>query len=165
MSEFFFSQCVVATAFLVGIASFQFKYRRHVLYGWCVAAVLNSIHFFILGRPAPGALVFVNAIRFLIAAFTSSRYWMIIFMLLSIVGFALTFKHPLSLLALFSTLLGTYGSFHSDDRKMRLILMVCTTIWVLHNVLAFTPVAAVMELAFLASNVIGYRRIYGRLKI
>ena len=38
--------------------------------------------------------------------------------------------------------------------------MVGVSLWIIHNVLARTPVAVAMEISFLASNVIGYRRFY-----
>lgn len=44
-------------------------------------------------------------------------------------------------------------------------LAVCASLWVVHNAIIGSPVATVMELAFLASNAIGWRRFHGRAKM
>ena len=38
--------------------------------------------------------------------------------------------------------------------------MVCAVTWMIHNYIAGSPVAVLMETTFLVSNVIGYWRIY-----
>jgi hypothetical protein len=68
-------------------------------------------------------------------------------------------------LALASTLLGTWASFQPNDRTVRATLAVCASLWVVHNAIIGSPVATVMELAFLASNAIGWRRFHGRAKM
>ena len=38
--------------------------------------------------------------------------------------------------------------------------MACAVTWMVHNFIAGSPVAVLMEITFLISNLIGYRRIY-----
>ena len=85
---------------------------------------------------------------------------MYFFFFVSVCAFFLTFKNSLSYLALVATLLGTYASFLSSDRTMRILIMIGTTIWLVHNILAITPVAAIMEAFLLTSNIVGYRRFH-----
>lgn len=48
---------------------------------------------------------------------------------------------------------------------MRATLAVCASLWVVHNAIIGSPVATLMELAFLASNAAGWRRFHGRASI
>jgi len=124
----------------------------------------NACHFFILGRPGPGTLYVTMGARSLTAAFSVNRKMMVLFLGLALVGFVLSYKSPLGFLGLSGTLLATYGSFQKTDRRVRVFFMLSATIWMIHNILARTPVAVLMEATFLTSNVLGYRRLHRRAK-
>jgi len=160
MNDFLLSQILAAIAFACGVISFQCKRRRSILLWLCGSTVVNACHFFVLDRPAPGALLLILAARSLTAAFRVNRRLMYLFMGLVLVGFFFSYKNPLSFLALCATLLATYGGFQRTDKRVRVILMMCAAIWVVHNALAKTPVAALMEATFLTSNLVGYWRFY-----
>jgi hypothetical protein len=162
MDTFIVSQYIAGVSFLIGICSFQFKTRRQILLCWFFADAINALHFFVLGRPAAVALLCVSASRFLTAAHTKDRRWMYLFFVLTIAGFSATYQHPVSFLVLISGILGTYGTFHQADKSVRMALLFCSVLWVIHNVIVGSPVAVVMELSYLASNVIGLWRHHGR---
>jgi hypothetical protein len=42
------------------------------------------------------------------------------------------------------------------------MMMVSSLVWIVHNILAFTPAAVVLETFFLGSNVFAYYRFYIR---
>ena len=160
MSTFVLSQILAGIAFALGVVSFQFKERRSVLLCLFFLTLFNSSHFFLLGRPGPAVLLILIGLRFLTAILSTNRALMYLFLFLSLGAFLLTFTSPLNLLALIAVLLGTYGSFQPDGRTMRIILMLGNALWLIHNLLASTPVATLMEASFLVSNLLGYRRFY-----
>ncbi len=160
MDSFLLSQVLAAVAFLCGVISFQLKKRRNVLLWLCASALSNAAHFFVLGRAGAGTLYGVMGIRVFTAAFTIDRRFMYLFMALILVGFYLSYERPLDILALFGAMLATYGNFQASDRKVRLYYMACAVTWMVHNFIAGSPVAVLMETTFLVSNLIGYRRIY-----
>ena len=157
---FILSQILAGLAFACGLASFQFKGRQGILLFLSASCVFNSAHFFVLDRPGAAAVTLLTALRFIVAVFTVDRRAMYFFLFASVTAFFLTFHNSLSYLALFATLLGTYASFLSSDRRMRILIMIGTSTWLIHNVLAVTPVAVAMEASFLISNIIGYMRFY-----
>lgn len=160
MSLFVFSQILAALAFLFGMASFQFKPRKTVLICIFFCAIFNASHFLVLERYAAGTLIFINALRFLVAAFFPSQRWMWVFIGLSFVSFVFTWQDWVSLLGLAATLIGTVGTFKHTDREVRIYLMWVSAFWVLHNLLVGSPVAMLMEGCFLLSNYWGLRRFY-----
>lgn len=164
MSRFLLSQVIAAIAFGCGAVSFQSRSRRSILLWLAGSSLANSCHFFILGRATPGTLFLIMSTRSLAAAFTVNRKVMYLFFGLILVGFSFSYTDPLGFLGLFGTLSGTYASFQSTDRRVRVIMMVSNASWMVHNILVRTPVAAVMEATFLTSNVLGYWRFHRRNK-
>jgi hypothetical protein len=165
MSTFLLSQLLAALAFAAGLAAFQFRARPAILRSWAVCAALNGTHFLLLDVPGAATLAAMISVRFLIASFTSDRRIMVLFMVLAVAGFLATVTRPVGFLALAATLLGTWASFQPSDRTVRATLAVCASLWVAHNAIIGSPVATVMELAFLGSNAIGWRRFHGRAKM
>jgi hypothetical protein len=158
MTPFILSQILAALTLITGMTAFQFRERKHILLGWCVAASLAAAHFFILGRIEAGMLVAVTALRFLVSSFTTDARLMYLFMGLSVAGFALTYSSPVSFLALTATLIGTYGSFHGSEKAVRYTMMVTEVLWATHNLLVWSPVAVIMEILFFSSNLVGLLR-------
>ena len=161
MSTFALSQLLAGVAFVFGLASVQFKARHHVLLCLYVSTAFNGAHFFLLDRPGPGALMFLIGIRYLVAIRTTDRKVLIFFLLVTCGILLVTAKTPVSLLALCGALLGTYGSFQPRGRTVRLYFMGGNVSWLSHNILAWTPVGIVMEIAFLTSSLVGFWRHYG----
>lgn len=160
LTPFFWSQLFATAAFACGLASFQFRKRRTFLLLLISLALLNSCHFFLLDRAAPGCMLILTAMRYWTAMFTQRREALLLYLVVAIVACILTYNGPLSLLALVAVVLGTCGSFQRSDRIMRLCFLGGNSTWLTHNILAGTPVATLMEAAFLMSNIIGYRRFY-----
>ena len=158
MTPFILSQILAALTLITGMTAFQFRERKHILLGWCVAASLAAAHFFILGRIEAGMLVAVTALRFLVSSFTTDARLMYLFMGLSVAGFALTYSTPVSFLALTATLIGTYGSFHGTEKAVRYTMMVTEVLWATHNLIVWSPVAVIMEILFFSSNLVGLLR-------
>jgi hypothetical protein len=158
MSPFLISQLLAACTLATGMAAFQFKERKHILRGWCVAALFGAAHFYILGSNEACFLVAITAVRFLISSFNTDARLMYFFMALAIGGYAVTYENPVSVLALAATLTGTYGSFHGSANAVRYAMMTAEVLWVVHNLIIWSPVAVVMEVLFFASNLIGLLR-------
>ena len=123
-----------------------------------VCNILNASHFFLLGRPGPAALLLATGARHLTATVTTDRRVLFVFLFGTAGIFLATASNPLGLMACIGTLIATYGSFQANSRSLRLFHMVGNSLWIVHNILAQTPVGAIMEVAFLTSNVVGYLR-------
>ncbi len=60
------------------------------------------------------------------------------------------------------SLLSTMAAFLAADRAFRLWMMASSVIWIVHNIIAATPAAVILETFFLGSNVVAYYRFYVR---
>ncbi|MBM4002471.1 MAG: YgjV family protein [Planctomycetes bacterium] len=162
MTPFFWSQVVAACAFSCGLASYQLRQRRMVLLCLTCLATLNAVHFLLLDRHTPAVMMVLTASRYVTAIYSKRRRYLYLFLVVAVIGAAVTFDGPLSWLSMAAVLCGTVGSFHASDRSMRLCFMCGNSCWLVHNLLAITPVATVMEASFLISNVLGYWKFYLR---
>ncbi|MGI9291426.1 MAG: YgjV family protein [Gammaproteobacteria bacterium] len=158
MTPFLLSQILATCTLITGMVAFQLPERTHILRGWCLAALFAAAHFFVLGSVEAGVLILVTALRFMISSFTTDKRLMYLFMALAVGGFALTYQTPVSWLALAATLIGTWGSFYGTANAVRYSMMSTELIWVIHNLLVWSPVAVVMEVLFFTSNFIGWLR-------
>ena len=160
MSYFLLSQVIATIAFVLGVVSFQSRSRRSILFWLSSSAFVNAGHFFVLSRTTPGVLYLITGSRSLVAAFTANRKVLYLLLGTILVGFYFSYEGPLGFVGLFATLLATYGSFQQAHQTVRVFFMLSATSWMVHNILAGTPVAALMEATFLTSNLIGYWRFH-----
>jgi len=161
MPTFFWSQGLAAAALACGLISYQCRDRRSVLAWLTALALLNAGHFWLLERATPALLLLVTACRYACAICYRPRWLAGVFLAAAIAGVAWSFDGPLSWLALAAACGGTIGSFQGSDRVMRLCFLWGNSCWLLHNLLAGTPTATLMEAAFLSSNLVGYWRRFG----
>ena len=162
MSVYLVSQVLVGIAILFDILSFQFKDRNRIIQCLFVSGILISTHFFLLGHQTAGFLMLVATLRYLTSMFTTSGRAMKVFIGLALIVTAFSYEGVLSILSLCGTAFHTAGAFSKDDRRLRILMIVGTLFWLPHNYLASSPVAVIMELLFLSSNLVGYYRHYLR---
>ena len=162
MSSFALSQILIAIAIGCDLLSFQFKARQRILVCLCCSCLLISAHFALLGLWTAMGLAFLAAIRMVASYLTTSKRVMGVFIVAAVLTAVLTYHGLLSVLSCLGAIFGTVGSFCREDRQLRLVMMCATSFWLVHNILAGTPTAVVMEALFLGSNFLGYYRFYLR---
>ncbi|MBV2129150.1 YgjV family protein [Arsukibacterium indicum] len=152
------SQLLAAIAFGCGIFAFWQQQRSSMLRFWFISAVLNASHFGLLGQYEAALFVGLTAIRFLVAAIQPRQHWMLLFMAGATAILLTSYSSPLNLLPYAAAMLGTYGSFQTRLGRVRLCMAIGASCWIIHNMLVGSPVAVLMELAFLLSNLVGFLR-------
>lgn len=160
MSSFVLSQVLVGIAICFDILSFQFKERTKIVACLLVSCILIAVHFMLLGHWTAVCLGILAALRFATSLFSTSKKFMLFFVFMTLVLTALTYNGLLSLLAGSGGCFGTMASFCREDKRLRQLMLVGTSLWIIHNALAGSPGAVLMEAIFIASNVVGYFRYY-----
>ncbi len=162
MSAFAISQLLVVIAIGFDLLSFQFKHRRQIIACLVVSCLLVALHFALLGHWTATGLGMVAAVRFIASYCTTSKKMMAFFLVLTLLIAAITFNGMLSVIGCLGSLFGTVGSFCQDDKRLRQVLLVATSLWLIHNILAGSPTAVLLETVFIGSNLLGYYRFYWR---
>lgn len=160
MSDFLLSQILIGIAILTDTLSFQFKDRKKIVACLLVSCTLISVHFMLLGHWTAACLGLVAAVRFTSSIFSTSKKLMGLFVFTTIVISIFTFEGLLSILGCAGGIFGTVASFCKEDKLLRQLMLVGTSLWLVHNILAGSPGAVLMEVIFISSNVVGYFRFY-----
>ena len=162
MTPFVLSQILAGIAICSDLISFQFKEKKHIICCLLVSCIMISLHFMCLGHWTAACLAMVAMARFFTCLFTNSRVVMAGFVAAVLIVSVLTYEGLLSILGCSGAVVGTVASFSKTDKRLRQLMLVCTAIWILHNYLAGSPGAVLMELIFISSNLVGYFRYYIR---
>lgn len=162
LNSFVLSQIFVGIAICFDLLSFQLKKRTHIVLCLSVAGVFISTHFILLEKWTAAILMMIAVIRYVSSYFSTSNKLMALFVSVSIATTAITFEGYLSIFSCLGSVFQTLGAFKSDDKKLRQFMIIGTLFWLCHNYLAGSPVAVLMEILFLSSNLIGYYRFYFR---
>jgi len=164
MSDTVLAQILAAFALILDVAAFQFRGRRLIIGCMLAASALLAAHFAVLGQDAAAMLVCVSVLRYCVSLVTTSRVWM--FACMAAAAGALLFDsfHLVTTLALVGSVVVTYAVFQRSDYRMRVTMIFGVALWVVHNVLIWSPLAALIEFLFLSSNLVGFWRFYLRPK-
>ena len=161
LSVFTLSQMLVAVAIGFDLLSFQFKERHRIIACLVISCLLVALHFALLGHWTATGLGLLAGLRFATSLVTRSKKLMAVFILASLLVAALTFHGILTILSCLGSMFGTIASFCRTDKDLRRLLLIATSLWLVHNCLAGSPTAVLMEALFISSNLIGYYRYYG----
>lgn len=161
MSVFAISQGLIAVAIIFDLISFQFKQRQKIVACLCVSGILISGHFYLLEQWTAAMLMLLASVRYLVTIFSHSKPWMILFLAASLLVTLVTFSGFLSLISFAGSATQTCAAFCQSDRRLRQLMLIGTSIWLLNNALIGSPTAVLMELLFIGSNLLGYYRYYG----
>jgi hypothetical protein len=160
LSNFVLSQILIGIAICLDIISFQFKERRKILACLVVSTLLISSHFMLLEAWTAAFLGLLAVARYASSIFTTSTRVMWIFLIIIFAISVFSFEGLLSVLSCVAAVLTTIAAFSKDDKRLRQLMLIGTTIWIAHNYLAGSPGAVLMEAIFTASNLVGYFRYY-----
>ncbi len=160
ISTFMLSQFLVVIAILFDLLSFQCQSRKYILSCLVIAGLFISAHFFLLSQWTAASLMLLAVSRYLTSIFTQNKKLQHVFMATAVLVSAITFTGPLSILSCIGSCLQTKAAFCQQDKALRLWMIIGTSFWLIHNALAQSPTAVLMEALFISSNLIGYYRFY-----
>jgi len=160
ISLFIWSQILAGIGMGISVTSIQIKNPVVMRVMFFIAALFRGTHFLLLGLPQAALVTFTTGSRWLTSIFTHNKYIKILFIFIIIgIGFWRT-ETILGILPIAAGILGTLAAFSARDRRMRVYLIIAMVLWVIHNILVFTPIGILSSLFFLISNMIGYERFY-----
>ncbi|GIC78999.1 YgjV family protein [Moritella sp. F3] len=160
MSLFFISQVLVAIAICFDLMSFQFKERQKIVACLFCAGVLISSHFILLEQWTAASLMVIATVRYLVSIFSTSPKLKYLFGSASLIATVLTYSGLISVLSFLASSFQTVAAFNKDDKRLRELMVVGTSLWLVHNYLIGSPTAVIMEALFITSNLVGYYRYY-----
>ena len=178
------AQLLGFVALLCGLGAFAQKsdldFKRKMTFFCCVEAV----HFLLLGAASACLGCLLNGLRSFASARTRSPRVMLMFLaalwilgILSIAGFdlprlwaawkspeagslsAILLAEPFRYLPLIGSSLGTVGLFLMSGVRLRFAILICSSLWLTHNLIAVSIGPSIMEVTFIIMNLNTIRRL------
>ncbi len=160
LSAFLLSQILATIAIAFDFMSFQYKARKKTYLYLIVSALLICIHYFLLFKIIAGTLVALTALRYIVCYYTTSKKYLVLFMLLNAAATFVLYKTAIDLILFFGSMVFMIGNFQENNRAMRILMMIGTSMYLSYNTIIGSPMAVVLESIFLLSNFVGYYRFY-----
>jgi hypothetical protein len=157
---FILSQALVLVAMVFDFLSLQFKQRQKTFFMLIISASLISAHYFLLGKLAAGVIVSISVLRFITCYFTTNKKLMFLFIGLNTISLFFTYREIYDFIIYIGLVIFIIGNFQENNKLMRKLMMVGTSVLVIYNIIIFSPMGAITEGSFLISNFIGYYRYY-----
>lgn len=159
-TAFIISQIAMFIAMGFDFLSLQYKKREYTFLCLIISASLISAHYFLLNKIAAGVIVFISILRFITCYFTTNKKFLFIFIGLNTISLFFTYTEIFDLIIYLGLIVFIIGNFQENNRLMRKLMMVGTSIIIIYNLIIFTPMGIIAESSFLISNFIGYYRHY-----
>lgn len=126
----------------------------------CVGAALFAVHFFMIGALTAMMMNAVNFLRIgLSIKFHGSKILFTVFIVIYLVVGVLTYKTWIDLLPLLSSLTGTVMMFFLSGIKLRILGMVGSSSWLIHNIIVGSMGGIMTELFVMTMQLTGIYRL------
>ena len=162
LTPFLVAQALIVIAIITDTIGMHRKKKFEMLSFFSVSAFLIAVHFVLLQEFIPAIIIFGASVEFFIARTSSSKKWMLFFLGLSVITLPFLYENWYSFVALAAGTFFVVANFQKEERFMRILMMVGTSLWIVHNAFAQTPMGVVIEVIFLINNIWGYYRHYGK---
>ena len=162
---FIISQVAITIATGLDFLGWQYKKREHTFLCLIVSGGLMVAHYFLLGKIAAAVIVSISFLRFITCYFTTNKKYLLIFILLNTISLIFTFKDPTDLIIYVGVTILMVGNFQKDNKMMRKLMMVGTPLFIIYDLIIFSPMAVVADVTLFVSGFIGYYRHYLKKRI
>ena len=146
LAYFNFVQALGFLAFFVSLYAFSRTSDKQLRIGQAVQSLILALHFYLLGASTAAAMSLLTVIRNFLSLHKKIRNVAILFMVIYVAVGIYTYEEFVDLLPIASALLGTTAVFYLSGIKMRLVMMLSTTFWIIHNAVFLSIGPLLMEL-------------------
>ena len=150
---FTFPQLFGWGAFFFGIACFLQKSDLRFKQFMALECAAYFVHFLLLGHWTASVSTAVSLGRSIAAVRYSSKRVGVLFICLSAISGALLYTSWISWLPITASILGTYALFFLKEVRMRLVMLIGTALWAVHNYWVGSAGGTALELVLLMVNV------------
>lgn len=156
---FIWSQILMFISMVLTFIAFQVKHDKYFRIFFVLSGFFTGFHFILLGAYTAATMIFISSSRWLVSIFSRDKYWFWFYIILFSVSLYFTYSSWISILPFAAVVFGTIAVFKSNQLDTRRVLLGVDTIWVINNILVFTPVGIISHLLFIVSGFVGYRKL------
>ena len=132
-------------ALVLGVAAFLQKSDTRLKVLMSFEGFTYVAHFILLGNYPASCSAGVSSVRMLVSLKSRARWWIGVFIALNVALGWVFAKGPAGWLPISASCLATVGVFALHGFAMRLVLLVCTLLWLVNNLLSGSIGGTVLE--------------------
>lgn len=146
------AQLVGYVALVLGVAAFSQKSDARLKVLIACESIAYVVHFLLLGNYPASSSALVSCVRMLVSIRSRSPWWIAVFVALNVAFGAVYAKSALGWLPIGASCLATVGVFVMQGLPLRVVLLVCTGLWLGNNALSGSIGGTVLEALIALSN-------------
>ncbi|WP_047044444.1 YgjV family protein [Vibrio mexicanus] len=158
--ENWFAQGVGIAAFLVGVSAFWQKDDMRMRYQMMVFCMVMGAHFLMMGAFVAGIGSLINGARSYVSMRTQSRRIMCFFIGLLLLMMLPNVHHPMELLTVLGSCLGTWALFSKQGIVLRAFILFNAVCWLTHNLWLGSIGGSLVEATFIVTHILTIYRLY-----
>lgn len=154
MHPFSLAQCIGYVSFVLGVSAFLQKSDRRLKGLNSCQSLVYAVHFALLGNSSAAASALLSGIRSFLSLKTRSPYLAAVFISINVaLGFVFA-KNTAGWLPVIGACLATLAMFFMRGVRMRLVLLVSTSLWLTNNILSGSIGGTLLESTIATINTI-----------
>lgn len=143
--------------------SFQQNKRSRIIGVQIFAAVMFIIHYILLGAYTGAALNFISLCRSVVFYNNSKKWaksptWLVFFIIVSLIGAAITWVDWYSILPSTAMILTTVSYWMKSETKIRIITFPSSPCWLIYNIITGSVAGIVTECVVMTSLIVAIIR-------
>jgi len=146
------AQLLGYVALVLGVAAFSQKSDIRLKVLMSFEGFVYVAHFILLGNYPASCSAGVSSVRMLVSLKSRSPWWIGVFIALNVALGAVFAKSAAGWLPVAASCLATVGVFVMRGLSLRLVLLVCTLLWLVNNILSGSVGGTVLEALIALSN-------------
>ena len=155
---FIFSQILALIALCFDFVGFQQKTKRRILLFSLVSMSCMTLHFFLLKEIVTAIVIILSITRNLMCLVKNNKKIFFFYTFIYFVSFCLTYKKVLDILPLIFILISNYALFQKEEKKTRIFLLISFFLFIIYNIIIFSPMGILVAVNLFTSTSIGYYR-------
>lgn len=155
----FISETLAVSAVILGLIAYLDKNDTRLKYILFVQAILLGSHFAMEGSLSASIVTFLIAPLNLLSAFGPTRRYYPAFALIILIAGLFGFDGARDIFPIVAVCISLYALYHLQGVVMRGALMVCSMLWIVHDVAYDLPIILFMDIMILVLNLFGTMRI------
>jgi hypothetical protein len=147
------AQCIGYVACILGVTAFLQKNDRRLKGFNAVQGLAYAAHFLLLGSFPASASSLISAFRSFLALRTRSLWVAALVIAVNVAAGAVLVRGATGWLTVIASCLATLAVFMLQGIRMRLVLLVCTFLWLANNILCGSIGGTIVEFTIAAINI------------
>ena len=146
-------------AFFITCAGYLSRSDDKLKLAIAVSAGLLSFHYVLLAAWVAAASLLVNFVRNQISRKRQGISWFVGFAIIQLAVSVILYQTVRDIFPILGSLISGYALFCERGRRLRILMIICTIMWLINNILLLSYGAMLQDSLSIIANVIGIAKI------